>query len=81
MQRTFFLNLVSGVGRSCRVKCLPTGLSIEGTAIRHLDRRAVQDSLQTRRIGIGHARANHRTAPTQAFGVDVSFILGDACLR
>ena len=55
IQRTFFLHLVSRVGRSCRVKCLPTGLSVEGTAIRHFDRRTVQDSLQTRRIGIVHA--------------------------
>jgi hypothetical protein len=42
----------------------PTGLSVEGTAIRHVDRRAVQDGLQTRRIGIGHACANYRTAST-----------------
>jgi len=28
IQRTFFLNLVSGVRRSFRVKCLPTGLSV-----------------------------------------------------
>ena len=42
--------------------------------------RAIQYRLQTRGIGIGHACADHGAAAAQALGIDVGFVLADACL-